>query len=142
MPLSSTLLPIPYGCPDWSVNALGEICVETDTAPLYWFPDLTLPIETIHKGMAYLGEHEMPENCRYVEGREQAYRAIHSEVDMSDHKLFRFIDLCYRNSGKLAKRQRKNFRMLSDEEIACCEAIIQRPFILFPAVPTIDSAAA
>lgn len=118
--------------PVWTVNAFGEIRVETDTAPLFRFPDLTLPVETVYRGMVHTVEHEIPESCRYVAGREQAYRTIHPEVDMSDHKLFRFIDLCYRNGGKLAKRQRKNFRMLSDEAIARYETIIQRSFRLVP----------
>jgi len=107
----------------------GRMTVEGDTADWYRHPDLTRMAEGLWRWLGQAVDRELPDQLRFLVSLDRARRAIQEIVDMPDRLIILFIKICCANGGRLSQRkQKRHFDMLTGEEIAELEEVVERHF--------------
>jgi hypothetical protein len=107
---------------DYTLDELGRLTVQNETADYYRYIDLTAQAEALFEFIKETIEVELVEELRFLIHYDKAKQAIQEIVDMPDRLIDLFIRFCNQNHGKLSKRKRDEFfAMLTDEEVAKME---------------------
>ncbi|MDX8409417.1 MAG: Fic family protein [Mariprofundales bacterium] len=113
---------------EWTVTADYNIKLLNDTSDLYRYADATAQAEFIYKCMEQFVTRRLPQELEYLTAFDEAKHIIDDAHDMADKDLTLLVNLCVQNGGRLSKKKRKFFKMVSDEHIAFAEKTIQDAF--------------
>jgi hypothetical protein len=95
---------------------------------IYQFPDLTNHSVFLARAIQSTINKDLPEELLFLHYYDELKNDIQNIVDMPDNKIDRLILFLHQNNGKLAKRKRKLYEELNDNEI---EQIEQAYFQVF-----------
>jgi len=114
----------------YNLNASGEMTVNnaSDLEALYRFPDLTNHTVFLARAIQSTLTKDVPEELLFLQCYDELKRDIQSIVDMPDNKVDRMILFLHQHKGKLAKRKRKFYNELSDDEIEQMEQAYSEVF--------------
>ena len=110
---------------EWEWTPRRAIRVENDTRDLYRYADMTAFAEYLYDRLAEAVRHDLREELDFLAVFDRATRAARRIVDMPDRRLSLLIRLCMQNDGRFPKRRRRQFRELTDDEIADIQAAVQ-----------------
>ena len=79
-----------------------QMTVEGDTIDLYRYPDLTPHAEFLYECIAETVEKDWPEELRFLQSFDAAFRAVQSVVDMPDTRIRLLVRLLMQNHGQLS----------------------------------------
>ena len=109
----------------FTLDDQNRMTVQGDTIDLYRYPDLTPHAEFLYECIAETVEKDWPEELRFLQSFDAAFRAVQSVVDMPDVKIRLLVRLLMQNQGHLSLNKRDSFSFLTAEEIAEIEIRIQ-----------------
>lgn len=122
---SARLLPLI----EWRATDKGNVEVLNETGDFYRFFDATPQAEFLFACVRKTIEVDLPEETRFLRAFDQFSALVGRIVDMPNRTidvLFRFL---HQNEGRLSNRaRRKEFAVLSDDEVARIEAIYAESF--------------
>lgn len=111
---------------EFSLDEQGRMTVQSETADLYRYMDLTAQAEALFGFVAETIEVELVEELRFLVNYDNTKRAIQEIVDMPDRLVDLFIRFCLQNNGNLSARKRSEyFKMLSDDEVTRMETAVR-----------------
>ena len=111
---------------DWDLNDdHSSFSARGNEDFLYRYFDATTMVEFLYDKVAETVEKDLPDELRWLDIYDQAFRQVQDIVDMPDRRISLFLKLCIDNQGKLSGRKRELFAELSDREIAEMEAAIR-----------------
>ena len=114
---------------EWRPTASGNVDVLNQTADLYRYFDCTDAAEFLYACVQHTVEHDLPEEIAYLQKNDAAIRRITDLVEMPDQMAQSLILFIRQNQGTLPnKRRKREFELLSDEEVASLEQIIRDEF--------------
>ena len=111
---------------EYKLNARGEMTVLKDTVNFYRYMDMTRIVERLFEFAHDTVEKELAAELDFLVQYAGMKKALQEIVDLPDRKLDLFIRLCLQNKGRLAKGKRKEFSILTEDEITDMEEVIQR----------------
>jgi hypothetical protein len=111
----------------------GEFRVRNETGRFYRFPDLTWLAEQLFLFIRDTIELEFAAELDYLAAFDEARQRMRDVVDMPDRRLDLFIRLCLQGGGRLAHGKRRQFRELTDDEIAALEQVVAQAMRHVPA---------
>ena len=124
---------------DWRPTLDLNVEVMNDTADLYRYFDCTGVAEFLYSCVAQAVREDLPREIDYLRRRDDALRAIRETVAMPERMADDFLAFVRRNKGALpARRRRKEFRELSDREVATMESIVKDAFDGFDDAPAVS----
>lgn len=106
----------------------NEMTVAGDTTDLYRYPDLTAHAEFLYECIAETVERDWPQEIRFIESFDRAFRGAQERIDMPDKDIRLLIRLVRQHDGKLSAAKRDRFPKLTDAEIASLETIVSEAF--------------
>lgn len=110
---------------EWHWKANKAIEVQNDTADLYRYFDATPLAEFLYAKAAETVRKDLKDELGFVAVYDGALSAVRDIVDMPDKRASLLVRLCMQNGGKLSKAKRREFKEISDAEIASMETAIQ-----------------
>lgn len=110
---------------EYSIDELGEITVENDSADFYRFIDMTPIVEEFQRIVLTTIQTEWKAELNYLQNYDKMRTAMRDIVDMPNKKANQFILFTQQNGGRLPLNRRKLFEELSDEEISKLEDSIR-----------------
>ena len=114
---------------DWRPTETRNVKVTNDTADLYRFFDCTEAAEFLYACVQRAVEHDLPREIDYLDRHGAAVRRIMDAVEMPDRLAEDIIMFVRKNHGTLpTRRRRKEFKALTDDEVAIMERIVQDAF--------------
>ncbi|TQE99094.1 MAG: Fic family protein [Spiribacter salinus] len=114
---------------EWRPTPDRNVEVLNDTADLYRYFDCTDEVEFLYSCVARTVEKDLPEELEYLRRHDEAQRRIMATVEMPDRLAQNLIMFVRQNDGRLPKRRReKEFKALSEDEVAQIEAICNEVF--------------
>lgn len=114
---------------EWRPSAKRNVEVANDTADLYRYFDCTEVAEFLYACVTRTVERDLPEEIAWLQARDEALRRIMNAVEMPDRMAEDFVMFARQNAGRLPKRRReKEFKALTNAEVAELEAIVQDVF--------------
>ena len=114
---------------EWRGTASGNVEVLNQTADLYRYFDCTDAAEFLYACVRHTVEHDLPREIDYLQKNDEAIRRITDLVEMPDQVAQSLILFIRQNQGTLPnKRRKKEFELLTDEEVASLEQIIRDEF--------------
>lgn len=114
---------------EWHETAGCNVEVLNQTADLYRYFDCTDAAEFLYACVQRAVEHDLPEEIDYLRKNDAAIRRITERVEMPNRVAQNLILFVRQNQGTLPKKRRKkDFKLLSDEEVASLERIILEVF--------------
>jgi hypothetical protein len=114
---------------EWRPTDNRNIEVKNDTVDLYRYYDCTDVAEFLYACVQRTVEEDLPREIVYLQQYDEAIRRIMNSVEMPDRLAGDFIRFVRQNEGTLPKRRRKrDFEVLTDQEILDLEAIVQDVF--------------
>ena len=103
---------------DYTLDPLGEMHVQNETAHWYRYIDMTAQAEALLGFISETISRELVEELDFLVMYDKAKGAIQEIVDLPDRHIDLFINLCLRNNGKLSARKREShFEKLTGQEI-------------------------
>ncbi len=117
----------------FTLDDQNRMTVVGDTVDLYRYPDLTPHAEFLYECIAETVEKDWPEELRFLQSFDAAFRAVQSVVDMPDAKIRLLVRLLMQNQGSLSRNKRDAFSFLTAGEIAEIETRIQAILAAEPA---------
>ncbi|MDX2179132.1 MAG: Fic family protein [Bryobacteraceae bacterium] len=112
----------------FSLDDRNEMTVEGDTTDLYRYPDLTPHAEFLYECIQETVERDWPQEIRFIQSFDRAFRGAQERVDMPDKDIRLLIRLVRQNGGKLSAAKRDRFPKLTDREIESLETIVVEAF--------------
>lgn len=114
----------------YTINDDGKMTVDNpfNIEALYRFPDLTTHAMFLARAIQSTIKEDVPEELLFLQCYDELKRDIQHIVDMPDTKVDHMILFLYQNKGKLAGRNRKFYKELSDNEIEQMEEAYSRLF--------------
>lgn len=113
----------------WRGTAAGNVEVLNETADLYRYFDATPHAELLSRCLETTIEHDLPGEIDWLRRQDRALVHIRNVVELPDDKAMNLVRFCVQNGGRLgAKKRRKFFPELTDQEIGEIEAICQDVF--------------
>jgi hypothetical protein len=110
---------------DYTLDEVGRMAVQNETATWYRFIDMTAQAEALFKFIEKTIDTELTEELNFLISYDRAKSAIQDIVDMPDRQIDLFIRLCLQNHGRLAGgKRRSHFNMLSDDEVSRLEQAV------------------
>ena len=110
---------------DYSLDEMGEMTVETDTACWYQYMDMTSQSEALYEFVTKTIEEELEQELCFLANYDNTKKAIQDIIDMPDRLIDLFIQLCLQNNGSLSVRKRTaHFDFLTDEELSNMEQAV------------------
>ena len=123
--LSGALMPFI----EWRPTADRNVEVLNETADLYRFGDYTEIVEFLYSCVEHAVTFSLPNEINYLKSYDEAKSRIEQQFDMADKDLSLLIGFITQNNGTLSKRGReKEFRHLTDDQIAVAEEVINDAF--------------
>jgi hypothetical protein len=119
---------------DWHWTANKEIVVENDTADLYRYFDATPLAEFLYDKIAETVRKDLKEEFDFVAVYDAALTAVRDVVDMPDRRASVFVRLCLQNGGRLSKAKQREFKEITDTELAALESAVQAVMAARPGV--------
>lgn len=114
---------------EYSLDDQGRMTVHNDTAIWYRYIDMTSQAEALFRFMDRTIETELAEELAFLANYDKTKSAIQEIVDMPDRQIDLFIRFCLQNHGRLsASKRASHFSMLTDEEIARMEQVVQEAY--------------
>jgi hypothetical protein len=114
---------------DYSLDELGRMTVDNDTACWYQYIDMTAQAETLYDFVNKTIEEELVEELRFLANYDKTKKAIQEIIDMPDRLIDLFIRLCIQNNGYLSKGKKESyFDFLSDKELADMENAVREKY--------------
>lgn len=86
----------------FTLDDQNQMTVEGDTIDLYRYPDLTPHAEFLYECIAETVEKDWPEELRFLQSFDAAFRAVQSVVDMPDTRIRLLVRLLMQNHGQLS----------------------------------------
>ena len=114
---------------DYELDDDGIMTVKNDTALHYRYFDATHIAEYLYDVVERTIETDLVEELRYIVRYDEAKHAIQEIVDLPNRQLNLFIRLAGDNNGKLAKKKRKLFAELTDDEIEQLEDVVRTTIV-------------
>ncbi|MGH0052458.1 MAG: Fic family protein [Sphaerochaetaceae bacterium] len=113
----------------YTLDALGHITVENETAHWYQYIEMTSQAEALYKFVQTTLEEILPKELSFLDSYTKTKQSIKNILDMPDHLIDLFIHLCLQNNGTLSQKKRAAyFAFLSEEEISNMEKVIREEF--------------
>ena len=113
----------------WRPTPERNVEVLNDTADLYRYFDCTEEAEFLYGCVVRTVERDLPEEIAYLRRHDEAQRRIMATVEMPDRLARDLIMFIRQNGGRLPRRRRqKEFRDLTDDEVARIEVICAEIF--------------
>ena len=111
---------------DYSLNEMGQMTVENNTACWYQYMDMTAQAESLSEVVTKTIEEELVEELRFLASYDHTRKALQGIIDMPDRLIDLFIQLCLQNNGSLSVRKRSaHFDFLTDEELTAMEQAVK-----------------
>mgnify|MGYP001612543179 CR=1 FL=1 len=111
---------------EYSLDELGQMVVDNDTACWYQYIDMTAQAEALCDFIDKTIEEELVEELTFLANYDTTKKSIQDIVDMPDRKIDLFIQLCLQNSGNLSSRKKiSHFDFLTDEELSLLEQAVK-----------------
>lgn len=113
----------------YTLDALGHMTVENETAHWYQYIEMTSQAEALYKFVQTTLEETLPKELSFLDSYTKTKQSIKNILDMPDHLIDLFIHLCLQNKGTLSQKKRAAyFTFLSEEEISNMEKAIREEF--------------
>ena len=114
---------------EYSLDELGQMTVENDTALWYQFMDMTAQAEALYAFVSRTVEEELIQELSFLANYDSTKKTIQNIIDIPDRLIDLFIQLCLQNNGRLSARKRNaHFDFLTDEELAGMEQAVQEGY--------------
>ena len=114
---------------EYDLDENGHMIVNNDTVAWYSYIDMTAQAEALFAFIRETIESELVKELDFLSRYDSTKRAIQEIVDMPDSRIDLLIRFCLQNNGKLSMRKRRShFTVLTDEEIAAMERVIQAAY--------------
>jgi hypothetical protein len=114
---------------DYFLDENGHMTVHNETALWYRFIDMTPQAEALFRFIGQTIDTELSGELKFLTNYDKTKRAIQEIVDMPDRQVDLFIRFCLQNNGRLtAQRRESHFDMLTDEEVALIEQVVQSAY--------------
>lgn len=114
---------------EWRETASCNVEVLNQTADLYRYFDCTDAAEFLYACVRHTVEHDLPREIDYLQKNDAAIRRITDLVEMPNQIAQNLILFVRQNQGTLPrKRRKKEFELLTDEEVASLEQIVLDEF--------------
>jgi len=111
---------------DYTLDEMGRMTVQNDTAIWYTYIDLTPQAEALSRFIEQTIDTELAEELAFLANYDHTKQAIQAIVDMPDREIDLFIRFCLQNNGCLSSRKRtSHFDFLSDVEVTRIEEAIR-----------------
>jgi len=113
----------------WEATENGNIRVLNATADFYRFFDATPHAEFLYACVKKTIEEDLPNEKRFLERFDRFRVRVEAVVDMPDRTIDNLFGVLRQNNGLLSHRaRRKEFKALSDKEVARIERIYGETF--------------
>lgn len=110
---------------EYRLDDLGKMTVENNTACRYQYMDMTAQAEALYEFVNKTIEEELAEELNFLADYDNTKKKIQDIIDMPDHLIDLFIQLCIQNNGKLSAQKRSaHFAFLTDAELYAMEQVI------------------
>jgi hypothetical protein len=110
---------------DYDVDDSGYLTVANDTGRFYRYFDATPFAEALYRWLDEAIDHELADELAFLVGLRAAKAEMADIVELPDRLAELFVKLVTSNGGKLAKRKRDQFDMLTAAEITALEKIVR-----------------
>lgn len=107
---------------DWEPTPGGNVQVKNDTADFYRFFDATPHAEFLYSCVERTIDVDLPAETKFLTSYDMFRHAAADIVDMPDRLLDLLFRFLHQNAGVLSKRGRKEFALLTEQEVALIEA--------------------
>jgi len=106
------------GLIDYSLDEVGKMSVENETAYFYRYMDMTSQAEALYDFVSQTVERELENELIFLLNHDKVKRLIQDIIDMPNRLIDLFIQFCLQNNGKISERKRSSyFDFLTDEEV-------------------------
>jgi len=114
----------------YNLNEHGKMVVNnaSEIKASYQFPDMTSHSVFLAKAIHTTVSEDMPNELLFLQSYDDLKRDIQNIVDMPENKVDRMILFLRQNNGKLARRKRKFYIELNDDEIEQMELSYSKIF--------------
>jgi hypothetical protein len=114
---------------EYTLDEDGRMAVHNETAVWYRYMDMTAQAEALFRFIEQTIDTELARELAFIANYDKTKKAVQEIVDMPDRQIDLFIRFCLQNNGRLSARKRASqFDLLSDEEIARMERIVQSAY--------------
>ncbi len=110
---------------DYQMDNRGQLAVTGKTAHYYRYPDMTTIAEHFYQALIDTIDFDFLGELKYLQAFRQAKREMKEVVDLPDDLMRRLIYRVQPNHGKLSRHHRREFEILTDEEIEQLSEIIK-----------------
>jgi hypothetical protein len=110
---------------DFELDERGYMAVTNDTARYYRYFDATPMAEALYTWLDEAIDRELRDELRFLAGLGRARAAMQEIVDLPDRLAELFVKLVVANGGRLAKKRRGQFSMLTNDELTALEAAVR-----------------
>lgn len=115
---------------EYSLNHLGEMTVENETAHWYRYMDATPQAEALADFIQDTISNELAGELDFLVRYDNTKAAIQEIIDLPERQIDLFINFCAQSKGKLAeKRREKHFPSLTNIEIQKMTEAVKSNFI-------------
>ena len=114
---------------DYSMDAMGRMTVESESACWYSYMDMTAQAEALSEFILKTIEEELVQELNFLANYDTAKQAIQHIIDMPDRLIDLFIHVCLQNNGCLSEKKRTaHFDFLSDEELTAMQQAVRNSY--------------
>lgn len=111
---------------DYSMDAMGRMTVESESACWYSYMDMTAQAEALSEFILKTIEEELVQELNFLANYDTAKQAIQNIIDMPDRLIDLFIHVCLQNNGCLSEKKRTaHFDFLTDEELTAMQQAVR-----------------
>ena len=111
---------------EFSLDELGSMEVETESAYMYQYMDMTTQVEALYQFVEQTIEEELPRELTFLANYDKTKKTIQNIIDMPDRLIDLFIQLCLQNNGHLSARKKEShFSFLLEKESKAMEQAIK-----------------
>ncbi len=115
---------------EWEATPSGNVKILNDTEDLYRFFNCTVSCEFIYESVEKTIKETLPQELKYLNSFDKAFKDIHDFIEMPDNKIKSLITFILQNDGKLSKnKQEKYYDKLTKDEIENIEYMIEERFV-------------
>ncbi len=110
----------------YELDSQGHVEVLTDTAGFYRHFDATSMVEALYGWLAHAIDHDFVAELEFMVVYGEVRRRLAEVVSLPERLENQLVARCLENGGKLSHKRRKSmFPMLTDEEVAGVEGLIE-----------------
>lgn len=114
---------------DWEATETGNVRILNDTDDLYRYFDATSSCEFIFECVEKTIKETLPNELKYLNSFDRAYKEINEIFEMPDNKIKSLIIFILQNDKKLSKNKKeKYFKELTAQELKIIEELVEENF--------------